>query len=127
MRYRPGGGKPRGALDERSETQRRTRLRSAGRCLVTGEVEHEAERQRFVVRFAEGEGELVYRRTAAGALDLVHTGVEPRLRRRGIGESLIRAALTFARTHGLRVIPTCPFVARWLDKHPEERDLIASH
>ena len=94
---------------------------------MTGDIEHEAERQRFVARFPEGQGELVYRRTPSGALDLVHTGVDPRLRRRGIGESLVRAALAYARANRLQVIPTCPFVARWLEKHPGERDVVASH
>jgi hypothetical protein len=88
------------------------------------EVEHEPARHRFVVRFAEGEGELVYRPTASGALDLIHTGVDPQLRRRGIGEQLVRAAFDYARAHALRVIPTCPFIARWLERHPEERDLV---
>ena len=90
-------------------------------------VEHEPERHRFVARFPEGEGELVYRRTASGALDLVHTGVDPRLRRRGVGDALVRTTLAYARANGLRVIPTCPFVARWLDNHPGERDIVATH
>ena len=92
---------------------------------MTGNVEHEPMRHRFVVRLPEGEGELVYRPTAAGALDLIHTGVDPQLRRRGIGEQLVRAALAYARAHHVRIIATCPFVARWLEKHPEERDLVA--
>ncbi len=91
------------------------------------QVEHEPERHRFVARFPEGEGELVYRRTASGALDLVHTGVDPKLRRRGIGESLVQAAFDYARANRLQVIPTCPFVAAWLGKHPGERELAASH
>ena len=94
---------------------------------MNGAVEHEIERQRFVVRLPEGTGELFYRRTPSGALELVHTGVDPRIRRRGIGESLVRAALAYARANRLQVIPTCPFVARWLGKHPGERDLVASH
>ena len=94
---------------------------------MIGEVEHEAERQRFIVRFPEGAGERVYRRTPAGALDLVHTGVDPKLRRRGIGASLVRAAFAYARANRLQVIPTCPFIARWLEKHPGEREVVASH
>ena len=94
---------------------------------MNGQVEHELERQRFVVRLPEGAGELVYRRTPSGALDLVHTGVDPRVRRRGIGESLVRAAFAYARANRLQVIPTCPFIARWLEKHPGDRDVVASH
>ncbi len=86
-------------------------------------VEHESERHRFVVHLPEGEGELVYRRIAPRTLDLVHTGVDPALRRRGIGDALVRAALEYARQQKLRIIPTCPFVERWLEKHPQQRDL----
>jgi predicted GNAT family acetyltransferase len=37
-----------------------------------------------------------------------------------VGSALIRAALDdVARRGGLRVRPDCPFVAGWLDKHPD--------
>jgi len=89
-------------------------------------VEHDTERHRFVVHFPEGGGELVYRRITPRTLDLVHTGVEPALRRRGIGDALVRSALAYAREQKLRIVPTCPFVARWLEKHPEERELVTT-
>lgn len=90
------------------------------------DVRHEPERRRFVAHSPEGDGELLYRIGASGALDVYHTGVDPQLRRRGIGEALVRAALSYARANRLPVIPTCPFVARWLEKHPEERDLVVA-
>jgi len=30
------------------------------------------------------------------------------------------------RTHGWHVVPTCPYVRRWLAKHPEHKDLIVA-
>jgi predicted GNAT family acetyltransferase len=89
-------------------------------------VEHDPKRNRFVARFPEGDAELAYVRVAAGTLDLTHTFVPPALRGRGIAEALVRAALAHARQQHLKLIPTCPYVARWLDRHPQERELVTT-
>ena len=44
--------------------------------------------------------------------------------RRGVGSRLIRAALDSARDQGLRVVPQCPFVRAFIERHPEYRDLV---
>lgn len=54
-----------------------------------------------------------------------HTLVPPALEGHGVGSKLIRAALGSARDRGLRVVPQCPFVAAYIRKHPEYRDLVA--
>ena len=89
-------------------------------------VEDDAAHSRFVVRLPEGEGELVYRRIPPRTLELVHTEVAPALRGRGVAEALAEAAVARARGEGLSIIATCPYVQRWLAKHPEHRDLVAS-
>lgn len=75
--------------------------------------------QRFEARFAEGVAVLQYRYRNDGALVLVHTEVPPALRRRGIATRLAGAALAFAMDHHLVVLPVCPFVAAYLQQHPE--------
>ena len=59
-----------------------------------------------------------------GRIGLIHTEVEPDLEGRGIGASLARFALDDARRRGLRVIATCPYVKRYLVKHPEDHDIV---
>ncbi|OWK28880.1 GNAT family N-acetyltransferase [Sphingomonas dokdonensis] len=54
-----------------------------------------------------------------------HTLVPPEIEGRGVGSKLIRAALDSARDQGLKVIAQCRFVAAYIDKHPEYRDLLA--
>ena len=81
---------------------------------------HDAAHHRFVVHHRDGDSVLSYRRPKPGMIDLRHTVVLPRERGRGTGEALVRAALAFARENGLRVTPTCPFVAQVLAEHPEE-------
>ena len=52
-------------------------------------------------------------------VDLFHTEVRPELRNRGLGETLVRGALDDLRARGERVVPTCPFVAAFIRRHPE--------
>jgi predicted GNAT family acetyltransferase len=40
--------------------------------------------------------------------------------------ALVDVALSALRQRGLRVIPLCPFVRAWLDRHPEYADLVIS-
>ncbi|MFC3432111.1 MULTISPECIES: GNAT family N-acetyltransferase [Sphingobium] len=42
-----------------------------------------------------------------------------------MGSRLISAALQDAREQGLKVIPLCEFVAAYIERHPEEQDLLA--
>ena len=59
-----------------------------------------------------------------GRIALVHTEVAPRHEGRGIGAGLARFALDEARRRGLRVIASCPYVRRYLVKHPEDHDIV---
>jgi predicted GNAT family acetyltransferase len=60
-----------------------------------------------------------------GALVFTHTQVPEALEGQGVGSRLISAALQDARDQGLKVIPLCEFVAAYIDRHPEDQDLLA--
>jgi uncharacterized protein len=89
-------------------------------------VEHDEAHHRFVVRLGNEEAEITYARPAPGVLDLQHTFVPESARGQGIAEALAVAAFDFARQHGDRVIPSCPFVRSWLPGHPEEAKLVSA-
>lgn len=55
---------------------------------------------------------------------LTHTEVLPEHEGKGIGSFLARESMQAARAMGKRVIPSCPFIATWLRKHPDFIDLI---
>lgn len=57
-------------------------------------------------------------------LRLVHTEVPAAARGKGHGDKLARAALEYARREGLRVSPLCPFVAKYIERHPEYKTLL---
>lgn len=62
---------------------------------------------------------------AGQALDLVHTEVPPPLEGKGYGKALVEAALAYARAERIRIIPTCPFVRHYVERHPEVASLVA--
>lgn len=43
---------------------------------------------------------------------------------RGIAGQLTRHALDWARAGGMKVRPVCPYVARWIERHPDYADLV---
>ncbi len=62
---------------------------------------------------------------AGGRRIFTHTLVPPELRGRGLAEQLVRAALADARAAGLKVVPACSYVARFVERHAEFQDLLA--
>ena len=68
-------------------------------------------------------GFIDYKR-AGNMLSLIHTEVDPRFEGRGLGSVLARGALDAARADGAAVLPFCPFVRRYLQRHAEYVDLV---
>jgi predicted GNAT family acetyltransferase len=81
-------------------------------------VTHNEARGQFELALGEEKAVLQYRRTA-NSITLIHTEVPKAERGRGLGNQLIRAALDFAHFNQLKVVPVCPFVKAYLQKHPE--------
>jgi predicted GNAT family acetyltransferase len=68
-------------------------------------------------------GYLVYG-SRPGLIALVHTETQPEFEGRGLGSKLVRGALDDARARGMSVLPFCPFVNGWIERHPEYADLV---
>lgn len=58
-------------------------------------------------------------------ITLIHTIVPAEHEGKGIASRLVNFALEHARANGLLVIPRCPFVAAYLNRHPEYLDVVA--
>ena len=89
------------------------------------EIRHDEENQRFVASVDGTEAVVQYGRPDEGTLDLFRTYTPEALRGRGIAGHIVEAALEYARTAGLRVVPSCPYVARFIEKHDEHQSLVA--
>ena len=60
---------------------------------------------------------------AKDTITFTHTVVPPEAEGHGVGSHLIAGALERARTAGLKVIPQCPFVAAYVERHPDSAEL----
>ncbi len=65
-----------------------------------------------------------YQRTPRG-ITFTHTKVDDRFESHGLGSRLAEVALDDARREGLAVTPRCPFIAEFIETHPEYSDLVA--
>ena len=63
-------------------------------------------------------------RPAGDSVIVAHTEIDERREGEGLGTVLVRGALDQIRTTGKSVIPTCPFTAAYIRRHPEYVDLV---
>ena len=63
---------------------------------------------------------------SGNAVDMTHTEIQDGHEGEGLGSQLAKFALDDIRAQGKQVIPTCPFVADYIEKHPEYESLTAS-
>lgn len=69
--------------------------------------------------------ELTYSRGHDGKVMIIdHTEVDPSLRGQGIAKKLVAAAVQWARTEKIRVVPLCPFAKAVIDRTPEFQDVL---
>jgi hypothetical protein len=64
-------------------------------------------------------------RLVSGVITFTHTEVPSSLNGRGIGTALAKAALDYSVENKLRVVPQCPFVADYVQTHPQYQSIVA--
>jgi predicted GNAT family acetyltransferase len=60
-----------------------------------------------------------YMEVRGGRIVFTHTEIDPAFEGRGLGSMLIGFALEDARDREQQIVPICPFVAKYVHKHPE--------
>lgn len=82
-------------------------------------VRHEPDQNRFVADVAGGTAELAYMRPRPELVAFVHTEVPEEAEGAGVGSALTKAGLAWAEAEGAKVLAYCPFVAAYVQRHPE--------
>ena len=59
-------------------------------------------------------------------LSLNHTEVDRALAGKGVGGELVEKVLLELELRGLKVIPECPFIKRYIEKHPEWNSIVSN-
>lgn len=62
---------------------------------------------------------------AQGKIFLTHTEVPARFEGKGIGSALVKQVLDDIQQKGLSLVPLCPFVAAYINRHPEYNALLS--
>ena len=88
------------------------------------DVRQNPAQHRYEFHTDAGDALAVYR-LADGVMTFTHTEVPSALRGRGIGSQMMRAVLDDVRQRGMKVVPRCPFVADYIERHPQYADLLA--
>lgn len=79
---------------------------------------------RFEVRYGDRlAGFTVYEERPEG-LAFVHTEIDPELEGHGLASRLVRGAMDAMAERGTAVLPYCPYVRSWLEKHPDHLGVV---
>jgi predicted GNAT family acetyltransferase len=91
----------------------------AGPEVVDNEREH-----RFEIRLDGAVAGYAAYRAEPGRVVFTHTEIDPVFEGRGLGSALARGALDAVRAGGRSIVPQCPFIRGYVERHPEYQDLV---
>ena len=91
-------------------------------------VEHDSEKRKFYLDLAAGQGEdeLSYSIKPGGIMEIHRTYVPQSQRGKGLAAIVTKAGLEYALEQELQVLPTCPYVAAYINRHPEYKKLLTT-
>lgn len=88
------------------------------------DIQHE-EGKRYYIQLGDKKAELTYDENGK-TRDFRHTYVPEEMRGRKLAEKLVRHGLDDTMKNGYKFIATCPYVQRFVEKHPEYQKGLAS-
>ncbi|MCK9487702.1 MAG: N-acetyltransferase [Dehalococcoidia bacterium] len=90
----------------------------------TVRVEENPEKNRYEIFVDDRIAGFAEYSDAMGQRVMFHTEVDSAFNGQGVGGKLAAAALDDIRAKGMKVVPTCPFISGYIDRHPEYADLL---
>lgn len=93
------------------------------------EIKHDKQNRKgtfYVERDGERLGVIEYFVSDPGReITVFHTEVDARLRGEGVGHDLVAAVVDYARSGGLKIVATCPYAKKVIDRTPGFQDVLA--
>ena len=90
-------------------------------------ISHQQNGSKGVFYFEDNEirkAQMTYSMAGPDKLIIDHTEVDASLKGQGVGYALVYAALDFARTNGIKIIPLCPFAKAVFNKRDDIKDVL---
>jgi predicted GNAT family acetyltransferase len=87
-------------------------------------VENNIAESRFEINL-DGAAALIAYKKKGEIYNLYHTEVPPQFAGKGVGSALAKGTLEQIKAEGAKIIPSCPFVSVYLERHQEYAELIA--
>src|SRR3954451_24471684 len=87
-------------------------------------VSDDPERERYEIQVGGEPAGFVQYKAKPGQIALPHTEIDDRFEGQGLGGKLVSFALDDARERELAVLPFCPFVRGYIQRHREYVDLV---
>jgi predicted GNAT family acetyltransferase len=88
------------------------------------EVQDNAANHRFELLVDGSVAGMAMYRHRGEAVVVTHSEVNPAYRGQGLGNELAKRTLDLIRSRGEKVVPICPFFARYIGEHPEYDDIV---
>lgn len=83
-------------------------------------------KKRFEFRIGELVPQIDYMLPRNGVIYLIHTEVPFELAGKGIGSRLVEKTLDHCEREGFKVVPTCPFIAKYIRANPDWERVVIS-
>lgn len=90
------------------------------------EISHNPDKNRFET-WIEGELSKLDYMVDGDTIVMMHVGVHPEHRGRGVAGKVTEVALEYAKETSMRVIPMCSYVGAYIRRHPEYIELTKQH
>jgi predicted GNAT family acetyltransferase len=91
---------------------------------MTDQVSDNTTEHRYEMKLEGGTAFIDYR-VSGNVRTLTHAEVPVAMRGAGVAARLTGGALQLARSQGVKVVPRCPYVVTFMQRHPEFNDLLA--
>ena len=88
------------------------------------EIKNDTKNSKFVARVGPVEARIDYKKESDNVYNLIHTIVPKEAQGQGVAQKLVEFALETAKKESAKIIATCPYVKRWFEKHPEEKEIL---